>query len=43
MRLQQSRSAAVIAIAGRAQAMIGAANNRSDNNETPTLATGFMI
>jgi hypothetical protein len=43
MRLQQSRSAAVIAIAGSAQAMIGAANSSSDNSETPTLTTGFMI
>jgi hypothetical protein len=43
MRLQQSRSAAVIAIAGRVQAMIGAANSSRDNNETPTLATGFIV
>jgi hypothetical protein len=42
MRLQQSRSAAVIAIAGSAQAMIGAANSSSDNNETTTLPTGFI-
>jgi len=43
MRLQQSRSAAVIAMAGRAQAIIGAANRSNDNNETTTLTTGFMI
>jgi len=43
MRLQQSRSAAVIAIAGSAHAMIGAANSSNDNNETTTLTTGFMI
>jgi len=42
MRLQQSRSAAVIAMAGSTQAMIGATNRSSDNNEMPTLTTGFM-
>src|ERR1700746_46495 len=42
MRLQHSRSSALIAIAGRAHAMIGAANSSSDNSETPTLPTSFI-
>ena len=42
MRLQQSRSAAVIAIAGMRQAIIGVANTRSNSNETPTLPIGFI-
>ena len=42
MRLQQSRSAAVISAAGMRHAMIGAANRRSDSNETPTLPNGFI-
>jgi len=42
MRLQQSRSAAVIAIAGMRQAIIGVANTRSNSNETPTLLIGFI-
>jgi hypothetical protein len=42
MRLQQSRSAEVIAAAGTRHAMIGVANRRSDNNETPTLPNGFI-
>ncbi len=42
MCLQHSRSAAVIAIAGRVHAMIGTANSSSDSNETPSLRTGFI-
>ena len=42
MRLQQSRSAAVIAIAGMRQAIIGFANTSSNSNETPTLPIGFI-
>ena len=38
MRLQQFRSAAVIADAGMAHAMIGAASITSDNTEIMTLA-----
>jgi hypothetical protein len=41
MRLQHSCSAFVIAIAGKAQAMMGAANSRSDNIDTPTLLASF--
>jgi hypothetical protein len=42
MRLQQSRSDAVIAAAGTRHAIIGVANIRSDSNETPTLPNGFI-
>ena len=42
MRLQQSRSAAVMAFACIVHAMIGVANSKSDSSETPTLPTGFM-
>jgi hypothetical protein len=42
IRVQQSRSAAVIALAWIVHAMIGVANNSSDRSETQTLPTGFM-
>src|SRR6266481_3723156 len=42
MRLQQSRSAAVIANAGMTHAIIGIASRTSDSSETPTLPTGFI-
>src|SRR5438309_417389 len=42
MRLQQSRSAAVIANAGMTHAIIGIASRTSDSTETPTLPTGFI-
>lgn len=42
MRLQQSRSAAVIAAAGMTHAIIGVASRTSDSTETPTLPTGFI-
>jgi len=41
MRLQHSRSAIVIAIAGKAHAMMGAAKTRSDSIDTPTLLASF--
>lgn len=43
MRLQHSRSAAVISAAGCAQAMIGIANIQSDRIDTPTLLTSFIV
>lgn len=42
MRLQQSRSAAVIAAAGMTQAIIGVASRTSDKTETATLQTGLI-
>jgi len=42
MRLQQSRSAAVMEAAGMRQAMIGIANRSRDNIETPALKTGLI-
>ena len=42
MRLQQARSAAVIALACMVHAMIGVANSRSDSRETPTLPSRFI-
>jgi hypothetical protein len=42
MRLQQSRSASVIAAAGTRHAMIGVANKRSDKSETPILPIRFI-
>jgi len=42
MRLQQSRSAAVMEAAGMRQAMIGVANRRSDSIEIPALKAGFI-
>jgi hypothetical protein len=41
MRLQHSRSAFVIAIAGKAQAMIGVANTTRASIDTPTLLASF--
>jgi hypothetical protein len=43
MRLQHSCSAFVIAIAGKAQAMIGVANSTSDRIDTPTLLASFTV
>jgi len=42
MRLQHSRSSELIAIAGKAHAMIGAAKSSSDKSETPTLTTNLI-
>jgi hypothetical protein len=42
MRLQQSRSAAVIEAAGMRQAIIGVANKSSDSIETPALKTDLI-
>ena len=42
MRLQQSRSASVIAAAGTRHAMIGVANKNSDKSETPILPIPFI-
>jgi len=41
MRLQHSCSAFVIAIAGKAQAMMGVANSSSASIDTPTLLASF--
>jgi hypothetical protein len=42
MRLQQSRSTAVIAATGITHAIIGVARRTSDTTETPILPNGFM-
>src|SRR6478672_5514799 len=42
MRLQHSRSSALIAIAGKTQAMIGTAKSSSDKSETPSLTTDLI-
>jgi len=42
MRLQQSRSAALMEAAGMRQTMIGVANKSSDKIETPSLKADLI-